>query len=166
MTAENRARFAELLALLSEAFNEPVSEARAAAYWLALEDVDIRWIEHAIRTSLREAEFFPRPARLRRWAAAAEREQQRHHAEAAARARVLVEALGTVAQLQIEQERLRRLTPAEREAEAARARAEQERLAEVARRHHVQDLAWWKAHWAAEDARTGRWRTRRASEEG
>jgi hypothetical protein len=26
----------------------------------------------------------------------------------------------------------------------------------------VQDLAWWKAHWAAEDERTGRWRIRRA----
>jgi hypothetical protein len=30
----------------------------------------------------------------------------------------------------------------------------------------AQAAAWWKAHWAAEDARTGRWRTRRAGEEG
>ena len=42
MTAADRPAFAELLALLGEAFREPISQARSVAYWLALEDLPLR----------------------------------------------------------------------------------------------------------------------------
>ncbi len=70
MIPEDRPRFAELLALLSEAFNEPVSEARAAAYWLALDDLPLAEVESSVAEALRECKFYPRPAELRALAGA------------------------------------------------------------------------------------------------
>lgn len=65
MTAQDRPRFAAALAMLAEAYAETVSHARAAAYFLALEDLAIGELEAAVHTCLRTCRFFPRPAELR-----------------------------------------------------------------------------------------------------
>lgn len=70
MTNGDGSRFSELLALLSETFHEPVSEARATAYWLALEDLPLGDVEASVAEALRECRFFPRPAELRALAGA------------------------------------------------------------------------------------------------
>lgn len=70
MTNADSPRFGELMALLSETFNEPMSEARATAYWLALEDLPLDDIERSVAEALRECRFFPRPAELRALAGA------------------------------------------------------------------------------------------------
>jgi len=53
-----------LLAILGETFNEPVSAARAAAYWMALEDVPMSALREAVFRAIRQCKFFPRPAEL------------------------------------------------------------------------------------------------------
>ena len=65
MTAADRPAFAQLLALLGETFHEPISEARVAGYWLALEDVPLPALQAAVREALRGCRFFPRPVELR-----------------------------------------------------------------------------------------------------
>jgi hypothetical protein len=65
VTTSDRPAFAALLALLGEAFNEPLSDARSAAYWLGCEDLPLAAAETAVRRALRECRFFPRPAELR-----------------------------------------------------------------------------------------------------
>jgi hypothetical protein len=70
MTDADRGRFGELLALLGEAFNEPVSAARATAYWLALEDEDYATVHAGVQAALKECTFFPKPADIRRCAGA------------------------------------------------------------------------------------------------
>jgi hypothetical protein len=64
MTDDDRPIFAHWLALLSEAFNEPVSEARAAAYWLAFESLSVDVFVHGVREAIRSSRFFPRPVEL------------------------------------------------------------------------------------------------------
>lgn len=64
MTATDRPRLAQFLAVLGEAFNEPVSEIRAEAYLFALEDVSIETLEGIGKRAL-NLRFFPRPADLR-----------------------------------------------------------------------------------------------------
>lgn len=64
MTAEDRPRFAELLAVLSETFNEPVSETRATAYWLALHTLPLDAIRHAVSQAIQTCRFFPKPVEL------------------------------------------------------------------------------------------------------
>jgi hypothetical protein len=53
------------MALLSQAFNESLSELRLEAYWIALNDCDIAALEMAAHNAMRTAKFFPRPAELR-----------------------------------------------------------------------------------------------------
>jgi hypothetical protein len=65
MTPTETPRLAQLLAVLAEAFGEPVSELRAEAYFLALEDVPMDALERVGRQAL-NLRFFPRPADLRR----------------------------------------------------------------------------------------------------
>ena len=65
MTATDRRAFAGLMQGLGEAFNEPVSEQRAAIYFAALEDLDIDALKAAVIAHVRIGKFFPRPAELR-----------------------------------------------------------------------------------------------------
>ena len=65
MTEQDRDGFGEVLAMLGEVYNEPVSAGRAAAYWLVLKDLPLDVIHAAIDYALRRCKFFPRPAELR-----------------------------------------------------------------------------------------------------
>jgi hypothetical protein len=65
MTAGDHPAFAELLALLGETFQEPISEARCAAYFDALRDLPLAAVQAAVREALRDCRFFPRPVELR-----------------------------------------------------------------------------------------------------
>jgi len=135
MTNRDRGRFGELMALLGEVFNEPVSAARVAGYWVALDDFHLPALEGGVLTVLRECRFFPRPAEIRQAA-------RRVDCLVCARdraARRTWEALGDAAHHAL-------LPPAP------------PRPAYV-----VQDLDWWRRYWAAEDERTGRWRRRRVA---
>jgi hypothetical protein len=64
MTKHDMARLAQFLSVLGEAFNETVSELRAEAYFLALEDLPIEAIEGAGRMAL-NCQYFPRPHEIR-----------------------------------------------------------------------------------------------------
>jgi len=64
MTPDERPLFASTLALLAEAFNEPVSEARAAAYWMALEHASLEVVTQGIREAIRSSRFFPKPVEI------------------------------------------------------------------------------------------------------
>lgn len=64
MTPLDRPRLAQYLAVLGEAFNEPVSELRAEAYFSALEDLSMASLESVGKRAL-NLRFFPRPADLR-----------------------------------------------------------------------------------------------------
>ncbi len=135
MTDDDRGRFGELMALLGEVFNEPVSAARVAGYWLALDDFHLPALEGGVLTVLRECRFFPRPAEIRKAA-------RRVDCPVCARARA---ACRTWSEL-----------------ERAAGAAQQALLPPPKQRTYaVQDLAWWRRYWAAEDERTGRWRRRR-----
>jgi hypothetical protein len=70
MTDTERSRFAELLALLGEVFNEPVTAARVTGYCLALDDLPFPDVKRGIETALRECRFFPKPAEIRTLASA------------------------------------------------------------------------------------------------
>ena len=65
MTDAERPAFGELLALLGETFNEPVSASRAAAYWLALHDVPLAELRPAVTRAIQTCRFFPKPVELR-----------------------------------------------------------------------------------------------------
>lgn len=65
MTPADRPRLSRALLVLSETFNEPISEVRAEAYFVALADIDIDVIELAVRHALRSCAFFPKPVELR-----------------------------------------------------------------------------------------------------
>jgi hypothetical protein len=65
MTEADRERFGRAMLVLSEAFNEPVSQVRATAYFETLADLPIEHVERAARTWLRSGKFFPRPSELR-----------------------------------------------------------------------------------------------------
>lgn len=65
MTPADASVFAEAMLLLSETFNEPVSDLRTSAYFDALSDLDMVDVNRAVRTALRTCKFFPRPAELR-----------------------------------------------------------------------------------------------------
>jgi len=70
MTDNDRGRFGELMALLGEVFNEPVSAARVAGYWLALDDLPFADVHAGVERALKECRFFPKPAELRTLGAA------------------------------------------------------------------------------------------------
>lgn len=65
MTADDTPRLAQFLAVIAEAFNEPVSELRAEAYLIALDDISIDALESVGKRAL-NLQYFPRPADLRR----------------------------------------------------------------------------------------------------
>lgn len=65
MTNADRPKIAEILALLGETFNEPISELRAEGYFLALQEFDAVEVKDAALAAIRESKFFPRPAELR-----------------------------------------------------------------------------------------------------
>lgn len=66
MTDADRPEFVKGLAVLGEAFNEPLSELRGEAYFDALSDLDVTAVLIAMRAALRSCTFFPKPAELRR----------------------------------------------------------------------------------------------------
>jgi len=63
----DRLAFAKGLYALGEAFNEPVSELRAEAYFDALADLPVRAVLDAMRTAIRDGRFFPRPVEIREY---------------------------------------------------------------------------------------------------
>lgn len=65
MTELDRVPFAEGMLVLSETFNEPVSELRTEGYFEALRDHDINEVNRAIRQAMRACKFFPKPVELR-----------------------------------------------------------------------------------------------------
>src|SRR5262245_66627957 len=65
MTNDDRERFGELLALLGEVFNEPVTPARVAGYWLALDDLPFAGVHAGVQRALNECRLFPPPAEIR-----------------------------------------------------------------------------------------------------
>ncbi len=58
----DRPRFVEAMTVLAATLNEPMSEARLAGYWLALNDLDVEAVEGALVSLLRSAKFFPKLA--------------------------------------------------------------------------------------------------------
>jgi len=70
MTDTDRGPFGELMGLLAEVFNEPVSAARTAGYWLALADLPFPDVRAGVQTALRDCRFFPKPAEIRTLASA------------------------------------------------------------------------------------------------
>lgn len=65
MTDADHRRFGELLALLGEVFNEPVTTARVAGYWLALQDLPFGIVHDGVQEALKTCRFFPKPAEIR-----------------------------------------------------------------------------------------------------
>ena len=65
MTDADKTTFAQHLFLAGEVFNEPVSEARATAYFAVLADLEIDDVVTAITYAMRESRWFPRPADIR-----------------------------------------------------------------------------------------------------
>lgn len=59
--------FGQALAVLAEAFGEPMSKARSAAYFDALADLPLDDVRAAIRSALRDCTFFPKPVELRKY---------------------------------------------------------------------------------------------------
>jgi hypothetical protein len=71
MTDAERSRFAQLLALLGEVFNEPVTAARVTGYCLALDDLPFADVQRGVDAALKECRFFPKPAEIRTLGSAA-----------------------------------------------------------------------------------------------
>lgn len=65
MRNENRTAFACDLALCAEVFAESLSDTRIEAYFVALADLDLDTVRHAIRHLIGTARYFPRPAEIR-----------------------------------------------------------------------------------------------------
>jgi hypothetical protein len=65
VTRKDSRAFGGLMAGLGEAFNEPVSEARVAIYFEALEDLPIDALQSAARAYAKTGRFFPKPVELR-----------------------------------------------------------------------------------------------------
>jgi hypothetical protein len=65
MTKSDAVKFAQCLAVLSETFNESVSEVRAEAYFMALTDLPLDKIQDAVKDAVRTMRFFPKPIELR-----------------------------------------------------------------------------------------------------
>lgn len=62
MTNSDVPRFAQMLALLAETFNEPMSDAKVEGYFQALQEFSIEQLEGAGRHCFRYAKYFPRPS--------------------------------------------------------------------------------------------------------
>lgn len=65
MTDADRNRFAKVLYVLGDVFNEPVSDVRAEAYCKALSDLPIEAVERAGAAAITACKFFPKPIELR-----------------------------------------------------------------------------------------------------
>lgn len=61
----DRLRFAEALFVLGDVFNEPVTDARAEAYFDALKGYDTARVLATLKAAISTSKFFPRPADLR-----------------------------------------------------------------------------------------------------
>jgi hypothetical protein len=70
MTAADKAAFGGLMAMLGAAFRESLDAALIRSYWDALQDLDLDAVDTAVRTAVRDSEFFPRVAQLRKLAGA------------------------------------------------------------------------------------------------
>ena len=66
MTNQDTTKFAKLLAILGDTFAEPISELRIETYFEALSDMPIAKVQNAVKRAIRELDFFPKPAELRR----------------------------------------------------------------------------------------------------
>lgn len=64
MTDEQSREFAQTLAVLASTYNEPLSEARVEAYWLALRHIALDDLRDASLRAMRTLKFFPRPSEL------------------------------------------------------------------------------------------------------
>lgn len=65
MTDLDRETFARALFVMGEAFNEPVSETRAEAYFDALREFTLAHVTGACALAVRTLKFFPKPVELR-----------------------------------------------------------------------------------------------------
>ncbi len=65
MTNDERPAFGKLLVMLSQMYNETISEMRAEAYWIALRDCDLNDLQQATMKAMQSLKFFPKPAELR-----------------------------------------------------------------------------------------------------
>ena len=66
MTNQDTDKFAKLLTILSDTFGEPLTELRVETYFEALYDMPIAKVQNAMKRAIRELDFFPKPAELRR----------------------------------------------------------------------------------------------------
>lgn len=66
MGLRDRERFAMAINVLATAFERELDEPLLEAYWMALDDLPIDVIERAVKRSIRELEYFPKPAQLRK----------------------------------------------------------------------------------------------------
>jgi hypothetical protein len=64
MVTGEREKFAVGLRALASAFRTELTDATIEAYWLALEELDLRYVGVAMRRALKESRFFPPPAEL------------------------------------------------------------------------------------------------------
>ena len=65
MTQTDRQAFAQLMFVLGDVFNEPVTDARVEAYFATLQPLPIDAVLAAGKRAIAESEFFPRPFKLR-----------------------------------------------------------------------------------------------------
>jgi hypothetical protein len=66
MTSKDRLSFAESLLLLGEVHQtSEISRELAATYFDALKDFDLEDVQQALRQSVRESQWFPKPVELR-----------------------------------------------------------------------------------------------------
>jgi len=65
MTPADRTPFGRAIVALATTFGLDLLPTRLEAYWQALEDMDLRDVEQAVRLAMQGEEFFPAPARLR-----------------------------------------------------------------------------------------------------
>ena len=66
MTNQDTTKFAKLLTILSDTFGEPLTELRIETYFEALSDMPIAKVQNPVKRAIRELNFFPKPAELRR----------------------------------------------------------------------------------------------------
>jgi hypothetical protein len=65
MTNEDRPEFAEVITALFVTFNREADKPALAAYWMALDDLELSDVQQAVRRAMRECKFCPTAAELR-----------------------------------------------------------------------------------------------------
>lgn len=65
MQNADKVRFATVIAALAEAFQRRITDGLVEAYWLGLNDLNIRAVEAGVARAIRECSFMPAPAEIR-----------------------------------------------------------------------------------------------------